>query len=233
MQLKNKTLSLMQPTYLPWLGYFNLINQSDIFVVYDTVQLSKRSWQVRNKIKTTQGEIFLNVPIKKTTNRDNLLINNAEISYDTNWVNKHLTTIQHAYSKAPYFNDIYPIIKKHLISKPKYLIDITYNMLLEFISILNINTKIIRSYNINYTGSKDEALISICKELNVNEYLSVKGSMDYILEGKNLFKQNNINLIWHDYKHPIYNQLGKQFMSHMGIIDALFNIGPDETKKII
>ena len=93
MQSGNRVLSLMQPTYFPWLGYFNLIKQSDIFVVYTTTQLQKRSWQVRNKIKTTQGETFLSIPVKKTTNRDKLLIENAEISYDNNWVNKHLTTI--------------------------------------------------------------------------------------------------------------------------------------------
>ena len=119
------------------------------------------------------------------------------------------------------------------MSKPKYLVDITYNMLLDFMLMLNINTEIVSSKDINYSGLKDEALISICKELNINKYLSVKGSMDYILKGENLFKKNNIDLLWHDYSHPTYNQNNGSFIPYMGIIDVLFNIGPENTKRLI
>ena len=233
MQSNNKVVSLMQPTYYPWLGYFNLIKQSDVFVVYTTTQLQKRSWQVRNKIKTAQGETFLSIPVKKTANRDNLMIRDAEVLYDNKWNTKHLSSIKHAYSKTPYFDEIYPIILNHLTSKPKYLCDITYGMLLEFIDLLDIDTTIVLSNDINYTGSKDEALISICKELDIKNYLSVKGSMDYILDGENLFEKNNINLLWHEYTHPTYTQVNGDFIPYIGIIDALFNIGPEETKKLI
>lgn len=233
MQSKNKILSLMQPTYFPWLGYFNLINKSDIFVIYDTVQLTKRSWQVRNKIKNNDKELYLTIPIRKTQCRDDLLINQAEIDYNINWISKHLNSIKHSYLKSPYFDEIYPILENRLLSKPKYLTDITISLILDFIKILDINTQIILSKDIDYTGKKDEALISICKSLNSNTYMSVKGSQNYILEGENLFEKNNIDLIWHEYQHPIYNQVGKNFISHLGIIDVLFNIGPDETKKII
>lgn len=233
MQSKNKILSLMQPTYFPWLGYFNLINKSDIFVIYDTVQLTKRSWQVRNKIKNNDKELYLTIPVRKTQCRDDLLINQSEIDYNINWVSKHLNSIKHSYLKSPYFDEIYPILENRLLAKPKYLTDITISLILDFIKILDINTQIILSKDIDYTGKKDEALISICKSLNSNTYMSVKGSQNYILEGENLFEKNNIDLIWHEYQHPVYNQVGKNFISHLGIIDVLFNIGPDETKKII
>jgi len=103
MQSNNKVMSLMQPTYYPWLGYFNLMKQSDVFVMYNTTQLQKRSWQVRNKIKTSQGETFLSIPVKKTANRNDLMIKDAEILYDNKWNTKHLTSIKQAYSKTPYF----------------------------------------------------------------------------------------------------------------------------------
>ena len=106
-------------------------------------------------------------------------------------------------------------------------------MLLEFVSLLDINTTIVLSDDIDYTGSKDEALISICQALDVKNYLSVKGSMDYILDGVNLFEKNNINLLWHEYSHPTYPQVNGDFIPYLGIIDALFNIGPEETKKLI
>ena len=233
MQSKNKILSLMQPTYFPWLGYFNLINKSDIFVIYDTVQLSKRSWQVRNKIKTNNQELLLTIPINKTQSRNNLLINKAEINYNINWVEKHLNSIKHSYSKTPHFKEIYPYIEKILISKPKHLVDITINLIIDITKLLDIKTKIIVSSNIDYEGKKDEALISICKKLNVNNYLSVKGSQDYILKGENLFTKNDINLIWHEYNHPEYTQIKGNFIPYLGIIDALFNIGIEKTKKLI
>ncbi len=233
MQSGNKILSLMQPTYFPWLGYFNLIKQSDIFVLYDTVQLTKRSWQVRNKIKSNNKELYLTIPICKTDHRDDLLINQAEISYNIDWVSKHLNSIKHSYLKTPYFNEIYPILENILLSKPQYLTDITISLILEFTKMLDINTEIILSNNIKYTGKKDKALVSICKELKADNYLSVKGSMEYILEGKNLFEINNINLLWHKYTHPVYKQINGDFISHMGIIDALFNIGPEKVKNLI
>ena len=108
MQSNNKVMSLMQPTYYPWLGYFNLMKQSDVFVMYNTTQLQKRSWQVRNKIKTSQGETFLSIPVKKTANRNDLMIKDAEILYDNKWNTKHLTSIKQAYSKTPYFDNIFP-----------------------------------------------------------------------------------------------------------------------------
>lgn len=234
MQPSDKILSLMQPTYLPWLGYFNLIKNSDIFVIYTTTQLTKRSWQTRNKIKGNGGEVWLTIPIKKTKSRDNLLIKDAEINYESgDWVKKHLNSIRQCYSKSNYFEDIFPIIERVLNHRPKYLIDITVSMLIEFLDLLDINTQIVISDDIDYVGKKDEALISICKILKVTNYMSVKGSMDYILSGENLFDKNNINLIWHEYKHPIYKQLNGNFISHLGIIDALFNLGPSVVKELL
>jgi len=234
MQPSNKILSLMQPTYLPWLGYFNLIKNSDIFVIYTTTQLTKRSWQTRNKIKGNDGEVWLTIPIKKTKSRDNLLIKDAEINYESgDWVKKHLNSIRQCYSKSNYFEDIYPIIERVLNQRPKYLIYITVRMLIEFLDLLDINTEIVISDDIDYSGKKDEALISICNELGVDRYMSVMGSMDYILSGDNLFEKNNIELLWHTYEHPIYNQVNGKFISHLGIIDCLFNVGIEETKKLL
>ena len=234
MQPSNKILSLMQPTYLPWLGYFNLIKNSDIFVIYTTTQLTRRSWQTRNKIKGNDSEVWLTIPIKKTKSRDDLLIKAAEINYESgDWVKKHLNSIRQCYSKSKYFEQIYPIIEQILNQRPKYLTDITTNMLITFLDLLDINTQIVISDDIDYVGKKDEALISICNTLKVKNYMSVKGSMDYILSGENLFDKNNINLIWHEYQHPIYNQINGDFKSHLGIIDCLFNIGVAETKKLL
>jgi hypothetical protein len=95
--------AIMQPTFFPWIGYFDLIDQVESFVFYDDVQLVKRSWQVRNRIKSANGELFLTIPIKKNKTRDELLISEAEIAYDENWQSKHLKSIESAYKKADHF----------------------------------------------------------------------------------------------------------------------------------
>ena len=233
MQLKSKTLSLMQPTYLPWLGYFNLIKNSDEFVFYTTTQLAKRSWQTRNKIKSHNGHIVLSIPIKKTLIRDNLTIENTKVQNEINWQKNHLKSIKHSYSKTPFFDQIYPLVLKNLTKKSDFLIDYTIPIILTFLKELDIKTKISFSNNIDYVGKKDEALISICKEQSADKYLSVKGSMDYILSGQNLFKGNDISLLWHEFEHPIYKQINNSFESHLSIIDALFMLGIDEVKKIL
>jgi len=233
MQSGAKILSVMQPTYLPWLGYFNLINSSDIFVIYDTVQLMRRSWQVRNKIKTSSGIKWLSIPVKKTQSRDDLFLKNAFIDYSTNWQNNHLSLIKHTYSRSLYFDEIFPVIEKQIVSSPLRLTQLTVGLILEFTKMLDIKTEIVFSADIDYEGKKDEALISICNNFGNVIYKSVPGSADYILEGENLFKKNNIPLVWQQYNHPQYSQLHNDFVSHLPIIDALFNVGIEETKKLI
>ena len=113
----------MQPTFLPWIGYFDMMDQVDHFILYDDVQLAKRSWQIRNRIKTAQGELFLTVPVKKTKNRDELLISEAEISYEENWQSKHLKSIEIAYGKAPYFSEVFHFICGLYSAKERFLGD--------------------------------------------------------------------------------------------------------------
>ena len=233
MQLNNKTISLMQPTYLPWLGYFNLIKKSDEFVFYTTTQLTKRSWQTRNKIKAQNGTLMLTIPVKKTTSRENLTIENSKVQKEFNWQENHLKSIRQSYSKAPFFDQVYPLLSTVLSKKSDFLIEYTIPIITALLEKLDINTEITFSKDITYTGKKDEALISICKERNASNYLSVKGSMDYILTGENLFDKNSIQLLWNDYKHPEYEQFFGSYESHLSIIDALFMLGFEKVKTII
>ena len=234
MQLKNKKIAIMQPTYLPWIGYFNLIYKSDIFVFLDSVQLAKRSWQVKNKIKSSNGELFLAVPIQKTNTRDKLLICESKIAYNVNWVEKHLKSIRHSYSKSYFFNEVYCILEEGLQSNFITLPDLNISLIKKISNMLNIETEFINSSKLkDINGKKDEILISICKKLNAGKYISPEGSKKYIESGNNLFVKNNIGLEYHDYKHPIYQQLYGNFISHLGIIDILFNLGFTKCEKIV
>lgn len=233
MQSESKTISIMQPTYLPWLGYFNLIKNSNEFILYTTTQLAKRSWQTRNKIKTSNGNLFLTIPILKSESRKHLIIKNAKVQNQINWKKKHLSSIKQSYSKTPFFDQIFPILESKLRSNSEYLIDYTIPIILELVEHLGIKTKVLFSHNIIYNGMKDDALISICNNRKSKNYISPKGSQEYILSGNNLFEKNHINLVWQDYEHPLYNQLFPPFESHLSILDSLFMLGFEGVEKLI
>ncbi|SNZ03764.1 WbqC-like protein family protein [Persephonella hydrogeniphila] len=228
--------AIMQPTYNPWLGYFDLIDSVDIFVYLDDVQLVKRSWQVRNRIKTDKGELFLTIPVKKVKDSRKTLIKDAVIDDTTDWRKKHLRAIELNYKKAPYFNEVFSFIRELIESPFKYLGDFNINFIEKIKDSIGIATKTMRSSHIkNITGKKDNRLANICKHINCNIYISPQGSASYIEKeypGGELEK-NNIKVYYHNYEHPVYTQLYGKFLPFMGIIDLLFNVGFKDALEII
>lgn len=226
----------MQPTYLSWIGYFDLIDQSDLFVFLDDVQLVKRSWGVRNRIKSPQGELFLTVPVKKTNSRDDTFYSNAVINYDEKWQQKHLRSIEMNYRKALNFDDTYQIIEKLLSARHETISDLNISVIIKISEVLGINAKFLKSSSFdNNQGVKDEKLVKICQSINADEYLSAFGSHEYI-ENTNpggQFSLNKINLFYHYYKHPEYNQLFNDFIPYLSILDLLFNYKYPECLNII
>lgn len=226
----------MQPTFFPWIGYFDMIDQVDNFVFYDDVQLAKRSWQVRNKIKNQNGEFFLSVPVKKTKNRDDLLICETEISYDENWQIKHLKNIENSYNKAPYFKDVYKFIQEIYSFDHKLLSNFNINFISEISKKIGIETNFIKSSELNeIKGIKDIRLASICKKISTQIYLSAQGSASYIEAEKpgGEIVDNLIELYYHFYNHPAYDQIHGSFIPYIGIIDLLFNVGFENSLDLI
>lgn len=228
--------AIMQPTFLPWIGYFDMIDQSDHFILYDDVQLAKRSWQIRNRIKTAQGELFLTVPVKKTKNRDELLICETEISYDENWQSKHLKTIESAYGKSSFFSETFQFLTELYSAKDKFLGDLNSRFIVSVSEKIGIESAIKRSSGLNgISGSKDHRLASICKEIGSDTYLSAQGSAAYIeaeTPGGEIVKAG-IDLHYHFYDHPEYRQLHGHFLPYMSIIDMLFNVGFDNALAMV
>ena len=109
-----RKILITQPTFLPWLGYFDLIDQADVLVFLDDVQLDKRSWQTRNRILSSNGNTMLSIPIKKTAQREKIVIKDAKVENSFNWQKKHLSSIKHSYAKTPFFDHIFPIINNSL-----------------------------------------------------------------------------------------------------------------------
>lgn len=226
-------VSIHQPNYLPWLGFFDKIKSSDIFVVFDNVQFprGKKHFGHRNKIKTNNGDIWLTVPLIGKSKLKNF--NTISINYENEWVQKHLNLIKNFYKKTPYFFKYYENLENILTKTYNSLHELNTNLILFFLKELEISTEILFCSEICPKKIGGANRISyILKELEATNYISGTGpgSLRYIDEQE--FINNNINLVWQNYKHPVYKQQYGKFIPYMSIIDLLFNEGPN-SKNII
>ncbi len=226
----------MQPTYIPWIGYFDLMDSVDVFVYYDNTQMKHRYWDVRNRIKTAQGELYLTVPVSKKIHRDNRMFCNSEVNYEELWADKHIKSIANNYRKSPFFEEVIDLVVTCCNKRPRYLSDLNIEIIDAIKDRIGITTKTIRSSSLlGISGKKDERLVNICKKLSIGAYLSPIGSRDYINEisvGGKFIKQG-LELSYQNYEHPVYQQSHGEFLSHMSIVDLLFNYGFSSSLEII
>lgn len=214
----------MQPTYLPWIGYFKLMSIVDIFVFLDDVQFDKRSWQQRNKISSINSDSqFLTMPAISKGLYDQKL-NEVKISEPIINAQKHLKIIYYEYSKSPYFKEYYRDIEKIYIKHYKYLCELNIKLIEYLKLIFSIDTKIIKSSSLNVLKYKDEKLLNICEILNASNYISPKGSLNYLKDSQ-CFKKSNINVKIFDYEPKIYKNFRNHSYSYLSAIDVLFNFG--------
>jgi len=218
-----KTFAVSQSNYLPWKGYFDLINNVDIFVLYDTVQYTKNDWRNRNRVVTANGTSWLTVPvIQKSLDQR---INEVEIA-NQRWQRKHWLTIEQSYKKTPFFAKYSPFIKPVFEREWSKLSELNVFLLSELCRLLGISTKFVNAADFNLEGDKNMRLIQIAKELDAQNYLSGPAAKDYI--DLRLFKQEGISVKWMDYtNYPVYPQRSSNFEHGVSIIDLLFNVGPN------
>jgi hypothetical protein len=227
----SKTVVIMQPTYLPWLGYFDLINRADVFVFYDHVQFSKQSWQQRNKLRDKNGEILLTVPVKHTATKEDC-IKDIQIDHARRPLQSHYKSIELNYNNAPFANDILTNIKEMYNTPYEHLAALNIALIKWGCKMFNVSAQFEYSSTLDVEGDRVEALITICKHFNANKYLSPVGSKNYI-DNNDTFAKNGIELIYQSYTHPIYQQKKyADFISHLGFIDYLLNCGPKKFNEI-
>lgn len=229
-------LAVMQPTFNPWLGYFDMIDKVDSFVFLDDVKLSKQSWQVRNRILSKTGELFLTIPIK-TEHRSDLIIKTAQIDYSKDWKSKHLKTMEMSYKKAPYFLETWEFVNEMYQGQYTFLADFNKTLIHSICDRIGIKTtRLCSSEMSEIIGNKDMRLVNICNAIGADEYLSAQGSAQYIEANTpgGEFVKNNLNLFYHKFDHPQYNQVNRnKFVPYIGVLDLLFNEGFDEALNII
>ena len=223
-------LTAHQPTYLPWLGLFNKIFYCDEYVLFDNVQYLPKEWMNRNIIKTPNDEtIYLTVPVLKK-NFLKKKTNQIEINNSIPWKRKHKKSIEINYKNTKYFNIYYEKFNEIYDYDWKYLSDLNLYILKLLLKLLGIEKKIYKLSELNVEGTKSDLIINMCKKLKAKKFIFGEQGLNYA--DLKLFNDNNIDLIFQKYKHPTYNQLGKKFISHLSILDLIFNCG-DKSKEII
>lgn len=217
-------IGILQPSYLPWLGYFEQISRADVFVFYDDVQFEKGSFRNRNRIKTPSGPFWLTVPVL-TRNRGPQLINDVVIDHKTGWGDRHVKTITQYYSRARYFNryadDIFGVILKSF----NFLSELNTELTLCLMKALGINTPTIRSSELGITGERTERIIKIVEHLNGNAFYEGAAGRAYLDPA--VFARRGIRLLFQDYRHPSYTQFFGDFTPFLSVIDLIFHHGPE------
>lgn len=224
-----KKIAILQSNYIPWKGYFDIINKVDEFILYDDMQYTKNDWRNRNKIVTSAGVKWLTIPIE-TKGKFYQKINEAQV-VDHKWAEKHWKSIRFNYAKAEFFSEYAERFCKlyQQCEEEEYLSNINYAFLKEICDILGIKTKISWSSDYTLVDGKTERLVALVKAAGGDYYLSGPAAQNYIVE--DYFKQAGIELEWMDYSnYPQYRQLSDNFEHGVSVLDLIFNEGPNAPK---
>ena len=223
-------IAIHQPGYIPWLAFFKKIINSDIFIFLDDVQYAKNYFHNRNKIRTNDGASWVTVPVEYKFGQ---LFNEIKIDNKKNWSKKHQKTISMSYSKAKYFDSTWKLFEAIYQDEFDQLLDLNMRIINQLMDLLSIKKKIIFSSELNIKKTGSDRILEICKVLNADTYISGSGNKEkgYYLNSED-FSKNNIDLIFQEYEHPIYNQCYHPFIPNLSILDLLFNHG-NESKEIL
>ena len=220
-----KRIAILQSNYIPWKGYFDLINSVDEFVLYDDMQYTRRDWRNRNKLKTAQGLKWLSIPVL-VKGKYYQKIADTMVS-DKGWASDHWQTIKQFYSRTEFFNDYKkPIQDVYLGAQSDRLSQINFSFIKAINSILGIQTKITWSSDYELVEGRTERLLGICQQAGASTYVSGPAAKDYF--DMSLADKLGIRVEWMDYSgYPEYRQLYPPFEHGVSILDLIFNEGPN------
>lgn len=216
------TVAILQPGYLPWLGFFNQMRRADVFVYYDDVQYDTHGWRNRNRIKTQHGPLWLTVPVRHTGLSKPLILD-VTIDARTNWAKKHVSSIRQAYAAAPFVKQYLPRLEELLMRPWERLVDLDIAVAGLLAEWLALERRIERASRLGIAGGQSERLVNICRHFGASRYLSGNAAKDYLDVA--LFERNGIAVEWQDYEHPVYPQLHGEFVPYMSALDLILNCG--------
>jgi len=215
-----------QPQYLPWLGFFDKMERSDVFVFLDNVQYKHREFQNRNRIRTKDGEMWLTVPVRVERGQ---LVRDVRIDDSQGWREEHLKSLKAWYGRAPYFKENIKFFESLFASPREKLIDLNLVTIRFFCEAFDIKTRTVLSSELDVSGTKSQRIADIGRALGADTYLSGAGGREYLDE--EVFKNAGQHVVYQEYAHPRYPQLfmksDEDFVPFLSAVDLVFNAGPE------
>lgn len=219
------TAAIMQPTFLPWLGYLDLMEQVDAFVVYDDAQFSYQSWHHRNRIRTNAGLSWLTVPVARTSRFHAL--HDVRIADDDSFPQRLLNRFDEAYRAAPFKDLARELMEPIASAAPRDgLVELNLALLAVLRASFGVETPITMATDLRVDGDRTARLAAMCSSLGADEYITPPGALDYLVDDLHHFDEAGVRVFVHRYEHPTYTQLYEPFMSHASSLDALACLGP-------
>jgi hypothetical protein len=214
---------VLQPGYLPWLGFFDQLREADVFVYYDDVQYDKHGWRNRNRVKGPDGPVWLTVPVR-THGLERPRVNEVEIDSTRAWARRHIGTLRHCYARAPHAKPYLGELEE-LLSRPwTKLVDLDLAAAALVCRWLGLEREVVRSSELGIAGERTARLVSLCRHFGASRYFSGAAARDYL--DQDAFACQGIAVEFQDYAHPVYDQLHGPFVPYLSVLDLIFNAGP-------
>lgn len=217
-------VSINQPAYLPWLGYFERIAASDLHIVLDHVQFEKNSFTNRNKARTKEGSTWLTIPLATKGRFGDLAINTLDFAANDPWQKKHWATLRMNYARAPFFKEYAPAYEALYAQAWTGFMPMARAFLAQHLRDLGIATPLLFSSEMQVEGTKSELVLNLCRTAGADTYLSGALGRNYLDEAT--FTQAGVAVRYQDCAHPTYAQCQPGFEPYMGVLDLIFNHGP-------
>lgn len=229
---KDKIVVIHQPDFMPYLGFFHRLLKADVYVVLETAQYvngTSHSWMNRDKIKTPKGEQWITVCVKKAPRETK--IKEIVLIDDGKWQKNNLGLLHQNYRKAPYYKEIIPYVEKLYSKNYIYFWEFSFASIQMLMELFDIHIEVVFAGDLQPQGKNNEMIVDIMQKLGAGTYLSGTGAADYY--DSSVYEKAGIQVIWQDFKHPVYPQQFGEFIPYLSSLDLLFNCGIEKSREIL
>lgn len=217
------SVAIMQPVYLPWLGYFEQIARTDSFIFLDDVQYTKYDWRNRNRIRTPEGSVWLTIPVVHDALEEPI---NKKMVFRKGWKRKNLETLRHNYARCPFYKEVSALYAAVISIESQLLVDYTIPLIQEICRYLGLSVPEKKASTIERsTTTRQDRILELCRSVGANTLYTGPAAKNYMdLE---YMRAEGLSVVYQDYDHPKYKQAYPGFESHMSVLDLLMNHGPN------